>query len=339
MYCNYIRIVSAIIQNLIMVANIHMSRKKIVIFGAGNVGGVTAFLCAIKELGDIVIIDTKDHQGLAIGKALDIAQSLSLFNADVSIRGSFDHSDIEGANICVVIAGFPRKPGTSRNDLYNANYQIIDSIASSIKTLAPNCIIVMVTNPLDAMTYAMIKLTDFKPARVIGMAGILDSIRFQSYLATQLNCSTKDIRALVLGSHGDDMVPVQNYSSVNGLPISHLLDNSLIEQLIEKTRNSGSEFVKLMGTSAYFAAASSVVSIIESILKDQKRIMPCSVLLNGEYGVSDTCIGVPVVLGKNGAEKILIVPLSNEELKQLQCGAESVKSITSSALNKDWVNY
>lgn len=307
-----------------------MSRKKIAFFGAGNVGGTASFLCAIKELGDIILLDTADRQGIAIGKAIDIKQSLSVFNADVSVKGSSDPEEIIDADVCVILAGFPRKPGMSRDDLFITNYPVIESIAKAIKTYAPDSIIIMVTNPLDAMTYSMVKLSSFSKNRVIGMAGILDSIRFQSILAESINCSTKDVRTLVLGSHGDEMLPLYNCSSVNGIQITNFLDDFFLSESAQKTRDCGGEIVKLMGTSAYFAAASSVVVIIESILKDQKRILPCSVLLEGEYGINDTCIGVPVMIGKNGVEKIVEVPLSESDLHNLQRSAEIVKRVTSS---------
>jgi len=305
-----------------------MSRKKIAFFGAGNVGGTAAFLCAIKELGDIILLDTADRRGIAIGKALDIKQSLSVFYADVSVIGSSDPEEISDADVCVILAGSPRKPGMSRNDLFITNHQVIESISGAIRTFAPNSIVIMVTNPLDAMTYAMLKLCRFPKNRVIGMAGILDSIRFQSTLAELINCSTKDIRTLVMGSHGDEMVPVYDFSSVNGVPITNLLDDVSISESAQKTRDYGGEIVKLMGTSAFFAAASSVVVVIESIVRDQKRILPCSVLLEGEYGIWDTCIGVPVMIGKDGVEKIVEVPLPRSDLFKLQKSAEIVKKIT-----------
>jgi malate dehydrogenase len=307
-----------------------MSRKKIAFFGAGNVGGTAAFLCAIKELGDIILLDTDDRQGIAIGKALDIKQSLSVFYADVSVTGSSNPEEISDADVCVILAGSPRKPGMSRDDLFTTNYRVIESIAESIRTYAPNCIVIMVTNPLDAMTYAMLKLCRFPKNHVLGMAGILDSIRLQSTFAELINCSTKDITTLVLGSHGDEMVPIFDCSSVNGVPITNFLDDLSISESALKTRNYGGEIVKLMGTSAFFAAASSVMVIIESIVKDQKRILPCSVLLEGEYGINDSCTGVPVMIGKDGVEKIIEIPLSKSELFKLQKSAEIVKKVISS---------
>lgn len=307
-----------------------MSRKKIAFFGAGNVGGTAAFLCAIKELGDIILLDTDDRQGIAIGKALDIKQSLSVFYADVSVTGSSNPEEISDADVCVILAGSPRKPGMSRDDLFTTNYRVIESIAESIRTYAPNCIVIMVTNPLDAMTYAILKLCRFPKNHVLGMAGILDSIRLQSTFAELINCSTKDITTLVLGSHGDEMVPIFDCSSVNGVPITNFLDDLSISESALKTRNYGGEIVKLMGTSAFFAAASSVMVIIESIVKDQKRILPCSVLLEGEYGINDSCTGVPVMIGKDGVEKIIEIPLSKSELFKLQKSAEIVKKVISS---------
>ena len=306
-----------------------MSRKKIAFFGAGNVGGTAAFLCQWGT-GNIILLDTDDRQGIAIGKALDIKQSLSVFYADVSVTGSSNPEEISDADVCVILAGSPRKPGMSRDDLFTTNYRVIESIAESIRTYAPNCIVIMVTNPLDAMTYAMLKLCRFPKNHVLGMAGILDSIRLQSTFAELINCSTKDITTLVLGSHGDEMVPIFDCSSVNGVPITNFLDDLSISESALKTRNYGGEIVKLMGTSAFFAAASSVMVIIESIVKDQKRILPCSVLLEGEYGINDSCTGVPVMIGKDGVEKIIEIPLSKSELFKLQKSAEIVKKVISS---------
>lgn len=306
-----------------------MSRKKIAFFGAGNVGGTAAFLCAIKELGDIILLDTADREGVAIGKALDIKQSLSVFYADVSIIGSSDPQEISNADVCVILAGSPRKPGMSRDDLFITNHQVIESIAGVIRTYAPESIVIMVTNPLDAMTYAMVKLCKFPKNHILGMAGILDSIRFQSTLAELINCSTKDIRTLVLGSHGDEMVPIYDCSSVNGVPITNFLDDHSISESAQRTRSYGGEILKLMGASAFFAAASSVVVLIESIVRDQKRILPCSVLLEGEYGIYDTCTGVPAMIGKDGVEKIVEISLSKSDLYKLQKSAEIVKKTTS----------
>ncbi len=309
-----------------------MSRKKIAFFGAGNVGGTAAFICAIKELGDIVLIETHQQEGIAKGKAMDIRQSLSFFNADISIFGTSDQQAICDADVVIVLAGFPRKPGMDRNDLFNSNYIIVESIAGAIRNYAPECTVIVVTNPLDAITFSMFKLTGFPRNRVIGMAGVLDSARFQSFLSDKINCSVKDIRALVLGSHGDDMVPVKSCATINGLPVASILDEHSLSDSIEKTRNSGSEFVNLMGTSAYYAAGSSVAVLIESIVKDQKRLLPCSVYLEGEYGISGTCIGVPVIIGANGAERIIEIDLDRDELYKLQNSADIVKETAS--LNK-----
>jgi malate dehydrogenase len=298
-----------------------MQRHKIALFGAGNVGGTAAFLCAVRELGDIVLIDTAEREGVAIGKALDIQQSLSLFSSDVSMSGSSDIKNIKDADVVVVLAGFPRKPGMTREDLFNANYQIIETISRGIVTYAPGAIVIMVTNPLDAMTYSMLKLTGFAKNRVIGMAGVLDSIRFQSYLASNLQCSIKDLKALVLGSHGDDMLPVASCTSVNGIPITQIADPTTLSSVSQLTKEAGGEFVKLMGTSAYYAAGASVCSLIECIVKDQQRILPCSVLLEGEFGIHDSCIGVPVILGKNGVEKVVEIDLTKGELEMLQKSA------------------
>jgi malate dehydrogenase len=304
-----------------------MNRKKIAFFGAGNVGGTAAFLCAIRGLGDIVLVDTAISRGVAIGKALDIKQSLSLFDSDVKICGTSDQQEICGADVVIVLAGFPRKPGMSRDDLFNTNHQIIESIAFAVKTHAPESVVIMVTNPLDALTYSILKLSGFPNNRVMGMAGVLDSVRFQSYLSDKIRCSVKDIRALVLGSHGDEMVPVKSCASVNGIPVKRLLNDNILEESILKTRDSGGEFVKLMGTSAYFAAASSVVVMIESIIMDQKRILSCSAYLDGEYGIMGTCIGVPAVIGKDGVEKIIEISLENDELAKLRRSAEAVRRI------------
>lgn len=236
-------------------------------------------------------------------------------------------ADIEGADICIVTAGMPRKPGQSRNDLFDSNLEIIHGVAEAIKTHAPRSFVIVVSNPLDPMTCAMTKLSGLDPKMVIGMAGLLDGARLQYFIATALGCSVKDVKALVLGGHGDDMVPALSYCSVNGIPVRQLLEESVLQQVVQRTRDGGAEIVGLMGTSGYQAAAISVVTIAESFLKDQKRLLPCSVFVQGEYGISDICIGVPVIIGRSGVERIITLPLSAEELSQLRSSAQRLREL------------
>ncbi len=301
-----------------------MSRPKISIIGAGNVGSIIALQAAQKELGDIVLLDVVE--GMPQGKALDLSQMSGIFHFDAKITGSNNFADIKDSTIVVITAGVARKPGMSREDLLKINAEIIRKASENIKNYAPNAIVITVTNPLDMMTQLAFKTTGFKKNRVIGMAGVLDSARFAHFIAEELKVSSKDITPMVLGSHGDTMVPLPRYSTVSGVPLTDLMKPDVIKRLVERTANGGAEIVGLLKTgSAYFAPGTSAAIMIESILKDQKRILPCSAYLTGEYGLKDVFIGVPVSLGANGIENIIELKLSGEELAALHKSAGIVK--------------
>ncbi|OGF48348.1 MAG: malate dehydrogenase [Candidatus Firestonebacteria bacterium RIFOXYC2_FULL_39_67] len=301
-----------------------MSRPKISIIGAGNVGGIIALQTAQKELGDVLLVDVVE--GMPQGKALDISQMSGILRFDSKVTGTNDFSEIKGSDIVAITAGVARKPGMTREDLLKINADIIKKAAEAIKTHAPNAIVIAVTNPLDIMTQLVFKTTGFAKNKVMGMAGVLDSARFAHFIAEELKVSPKDISPMVLGSHGDTMVPLPRYSTVSGVPITDFMKPDVIKQLVERTANGGAEIVKLLKTgSAYFAPGTSVAIMIESILKNQRRVLTCSAYLTGEYGLNDVFIGVPVELGRNGIENIVELNLSKDEKKALHNSAEIVK--------------
>lgn len=302
-----------------------MSRAKISVIGAGNVGGIIALQTAQKELGDVVLVDVVE--GMPQGKALDISQMSGVLRFDSKVTGTNDFSEIKDSDIVAITAGVARKPGMTREDLLKINADIIKKAAEAIKTHAPNAIVIAVTNPLDIMTQLVFKTTGFAKNKIMGMAGVLDSARFAHFIAAELNVSPKDISPMVLGSHGDTMVPLPRYSTVAGVPITDFMKPDVIKRLVERTANGGAEIVKLLKTgSAYFAPGTSVAIMIESILRDQRRILTCSAYLTGEYGLSDVFIGVPVELGRNGIEKIVQLNLTADELKALHNSAAIVKA-------------
>lgn len=306
-------------------------RKKVSVIGAGNVGEVTAYLLASKELADVTLLDIIED--MPVGKALDMAESSGVEGFDSKLKGTNSFEEIKDSDVVVVTAGVARKPGMSREDLLKTNANIIKKVAEKIKQLAPESIVIMLTNPLDVMTYLLWKITGFNEKKVIGQAGVLDSARFRYFIAEQLDVSVEDIFAMVLGGHGDSMVPLARYTTVSGITITELLDPETINAIIERTRNGGGEIVKLLKTgSAYYAPAASVVQMVESILLDKKRILPCSAKLNGEYGISDVYIGVPVKLGKNGVEQIVELKLKDDEQKLLQKSADIYKQHIHEAL-------
>ncbi|MCS7204079.1 MAG: malate dehydrogenase [Leptospiraceae bacterium] len=305
-----------------------MSRKKIALIGAGQIGGTLALLAAQKELGDIVLYDIVE--GVPQGKGLDIYESTPIDGYNAKVIGTNDYKDIEGADICIVTAGLPRKPGMSRDDLVHTNAKIVKEVAENIKKYAPNSFVIVITNPLDAMVYVMYKVTGFPKNRVMGMAGVLDSARFRTFISMETGISVEDITAFVLGGHGDDMVPLPRYSTIAGIPLPEFpgLTKEKIDAMVERTRNGGGEIVNLLKTgSAFYAPAMSAITMAESILKDQKRIFPCAVLCEGEYGHHGIFMGVPVVLGKNGVEKIIEIQLTEEEKNALNKSAQSVKNL------------
>lgn len=308
-----------------------MAKKKVSIIGAGNTGATLAFIIAQQELADVVLIDRPHNEGQVKGKALDILESSPVYGFDVNVTGSIDYQDTANSDIVVITAGVPRKPGMSRDDLVQVNEAVMYDVTQEIVTHSPNCKIIVLTNPVDAMTYAVINASGFPKERVVGQSGILDTARYQTFIAEALNVSIKDIRGLVLGGHGDTMVPLVHSTNVNGVPLNKMLDTAQIEHIVERTRKGGAEIVELLGNgSAYYAPASAIYSMLEAILKDQKRLLPSIALLEGEYGFSDICLGVPTILGEQGIERIVELELSEEEQTQLKVSADSVVEVKQS---------
>lgn len=287
-------------------------RPKITVVGGGFVGSTVAHFLAMHELGDVVLVDI--NQGAAAGKALDLAEAAPVEGFDVNLKGTASYEDTANSDIVVITAGLPRKPGMSRDELLAVNTKIMTDVCTQVKTHSPNAIVIVVTNPLDAMVYVAWKVTGFPAKRVMGMAGVLDSARMRSFIAQELNVSVEDVTAFVMGGHGDTMVPVVRYANVAGVPLTDLLSKEKLDAIVERTRNGGAEIVDLLKTgSAYYAPAASVVCMVESILKDKRRVLPIAAQLNGEYGVNGLFIGVPAVLGKGGVEKILEVKFNDQE--------------------------
>jgi len=302
------------------------TRKKIALIGAGQIGGTMALLALQRQLGDVVLVDIME--GVAKGKALDLQETRGVLGTDVEVSGggTTDYSVIRDADVCIVTAGVPRKPGMSRDDLLKVNLEAITKVATGIKQYAPGAFVIVVTNPLDSMVYAMWKVTGFPRHRVVGMAGVLDTARFQYFVAEAAGVSPQDVNALVLGGHGDDMVPLLRYCSIGGAPLSRFLDKARLEALVERTRKGGGEIVALLGTgSAFYAPAVSAITMAESFLKDQKRVLPCSALLEGQFGVHGLFVGVPVVIGAGGVERVIEVDLNDEERAMLARSVESVR--------------
>ena len=281
--------------------------KKIALVGAGNIGGILAFLVSVRELGDIILIDK--NEGIAKGKALDICQASSIYGFKCSIFGTANPKAMQGADVVIISAGIPRRQGQKREDTIAINSRIIKEVSANVKDYAPNAFVIIITNPLDAMVYLAKKTTGFPRERVVGMAGILDSARFRSFIAGELKIPANEVNTIVTGGHNDSMVPVVSKTTVKENPITALLPKERIREIIERTKQAGAEIVKLMGTSAFFAPATGAVNIAESYLKNEKRVFPCSVYLKGEYGLSDVCIGVPVRIGNRGVEEIVEIEL------------------------------
>ena len=302
-------------------------RKKVTVVGAGNVGATAAMRLAEKELADVVLIDVLD--GVPAGKALDLMEAAPVEKHDSKVTGvTGDYSAAKDSDIVIITAGIPRKPGMSRDDLLNTNMGIMKSVVTEIAKVAPNSILIIVSNPLDAMCHVALDASNFPKERVIGMAGVLDSARFRTFIAMELNVSVENVQAFVLGGHGDSMVPLPRYSSVAGIPLPDLMDADKIDDLVERTRNGGAEIVGLLKTgSAYYAPASSAVEMAEAILKDKKKILPCAACLKGEYGINDLFIGVPVKLGEKGVEDIIEIKLTEEEDNSLKNSAAAVQGL------------
>ena len=315
-----------------------MGRKKISLIGGGQIGGVLAQLCALRELGDVVMFDIVE--GLPQGKMLDIAEVGSVDNFDANLKGTNSYEDIKDSDVVIVTAGLPRKPGMSRDDLIEVNSKIMTSVAEGIKQFAPKAIVIVISNPLDAMVTLCQKITGFPYNRVIGQAGVLDSARFITFIAWELGVSVKDVNAMTLGGHGDDMVPLVRYASVNGIPVMELLERKykdkakakeVMEAMVKRTRGAGGEVVALLKTgSAFYSPASSAIAMAESILKDQKRVLPTCCFLQGEFGVNGYYVGVPAVLGEKGVEQILEFALDAEEQAMMDKSVAAVKGLVDS---------
>jgi malate dehydrogenase len=303
-------------------------KNKVAVIGAGNVGASAALFIAERGLADVTLIDRPEMDGMPQGKALDMEEAAPLWHKGVRMTGATDLSAVKGSDVVVMTAGFPRKPGMSRSDLLKANAEIVKPAAEAVKQHAPNAIVVVVTNPLDIMAWYFSHVTGFPRERVIGMAGILDSARFRAFLAMELGISGADIQAMVLGGHGDSMVPVTRYTVAGGVPVEELIAPDRLAQIVQRTRDGGAEIVKLLKTgSAYYAPAMSAVEMVEAILLDQKRLVPCSVSLKGEYGLKDLFIGVPIILGAKGVEKIVQLKLSDADQAALAKSAKDVSDM------------
>jgi malate dehydrogenase len=303
------------------------ARKKIALIGAGNIGGELAALAARKELGDVWLFDIPEKVGVAQGKALDLEQNGAVLGYDAGIKGTASWDDIAGADVVIITAGVPRKPGMSRDDLLTINLKIIRGVAENLKAKAPNAFVIVVSNPLDAMVYELKQVTGFPREKVVGMAGVLDSGRFQLFLAREAGVSVKDVRAMVLGGHGDTMVPVLSYCTINGVPVTQLIAADKLQAIADRTRNGGGEIVKMMGTSAFYAPASAAIQMAEAYLRDEKRLLPAAAFLDGEYGYKDLYMGVPVVIGGKGVEKIVSIQLTAEEKAMLDKSAAAVREL------------
>ena len=302
-----------------------MNRKVTVVGGAGNVGATVARSIAEKELADVVIVDIADAK--AAGVALDILETCPIIGSDSRVIGGSDYAQTANSDVVVITSGVPRKPGMSRDDLLNVNFGIMKAVTSEIVKHSPNCIIVPVANPLDAMSQAVYRLSGFPRERVVGMAGVLDSARMRTFIAMELNVSVENVHAFVLGGHGDTMVPLPRYSTVAGVPITELVPPDRIEAISKRTADGGAEITKLVGTSAWYAPGAAAAEMVECILKDKKKILPCSVFLQGEYGIHDLFVGVPVKLGARGVEQIIQIKLTREEDAALKKSAGAVKEL------------
>ena len=310
-----------------------MARNKIALVGAGNIGGTLAHLIGLKELGDVILFDIVE--GVPQGKALDLAQSSPVEGFDCAMKGANDYADIAGADVVIVTAGVARKPGMSRDDLVGINTKVMGSVGAGLKAHCPDAFVICITNPLDAMVAMLQEASGLPTNKVVGMAGVLDSARFRLFLAEEFNVSVEDVTAFVLGGHGDTMVPSTRYSTVAGIPVPDLIKmgwstQAKIDQIVQRTRDGGAEIVGLLGTgSAFYAPASSAVQMAESYLKDKRRVLPCAAYLNGEYGCDGLYVGVPVVLGQNGVEKIVEIELDAEEKANFDKSVAAVKELVS----------
>ncbi|MEL6360488.1 MAG: malate dehydrogenase [Pseudomonadota bacterium] len=313
-----------------------MARNKIALIGSGMIGGTLAHIAAQKELGDVVLFDIAE--GIPEGKALDIAESSPVDGYDSALKGTQDYKDIEGADVCIVTAGVPRKPGMSRDDLVGINLKVMKAVGEGVAQYAPNAFVICITNPLDAMVWALQKFSGLPKNKVVGMAGILDSARFRYFLAEEFNVSVESVTAFVLGGHGDTMVPLERYSTVAGIPLPDLVKmgwttQDRLDSIIERTRKGGGEIVALLKTgSAYYAPAASAIQMAESYLNDKKVVVPCAAYLDGQYGVNDRYVGVPIVIGSEGAEKIVEVTFTDEEKKMFDHSVGAVEELVEACI-------
>jgi malate dehydrogenase len=313
-----------------------MARKKIALIGAGQIGGTLAHLIGLKELGDVVLFDVVE--GVPQGKALDIAQSTPIGSSDTRYLGTNTYEALEGADVCIVTAGVARKPGMSRDDLLGINLKVMEQVGAGIKKYCPGALVICITNPLDAMVWALQKSCGLPKHMVVGMAGVLDSARFRYFLAEEFNVSVEDVTAFVLGGHGDTMVPLVRYSTVAGIPLPDLIrmgwtTQARIDEIVERTRNGGAEIVNFLKTgSAFYAPATSAIEMAESFLRDKKRVVPCAAYLNGEFGVKDLYVGVPVVLGARGVERIVEIELNAAERSMLDKSVGSVRGLVDACI-------
>lgn len=308
-----------------------MARTKIALVGAGMIGGTLAHLIGLKELGDVILFDIAE--GVPSGKALDIAQSGAVEDFDANLKGTNSYADIEGADVCIITAGVPRKPGMSRDDLLSINLKVMEQVGAGIRKYAPGAFVIVITNPLDAMVWALQKASGLPYNRVVGMAGVLDASRFRRFISDELNVSIEDVSAFVLGGHGDDMTPLVRYSTVAGIPLTDIvkmgwMSQQTLDEIVDRTRKGGGEIVALLKNgSAYYAPASSAIAMAESYLKDKKRVLPCAAFLNGEFGIKGLYVGVPVIIGADGVERIIEIDLNTAERQMFMKSVESVKGL------------
>ena len=303
-----------------------MKRKKITLIGGGQIGGNLALLCAQKELGDVVIYDIPSAEGMIKGKALDISQLCPMDGYDSKIIGTSDPEDIANSDVIIITAGIPRKPGMNREDLLKINIKIITDVANNVKKYAPNAFVIVLSNPIDAIVYSFYKVSGFSKRKVVGMAGVLDSTRFKTFIAMETGASVQDIDCMVLGGHGDTMVPITRLATVGGIPVSEIIEEKKLNSIVDRTRFGGGELVKLFGNgSAYYAPAASAIEMAESYIKNKNRVLPCASFCEGEFGINGYFIGVPTVIGKNGIEKILEFKLLEDEKRELEKTIEAVK--------------
>lgn len=305
-----------------------MRRAKISIIGAGNVGATTAHWCAAAELGDVVLLDIPDLVGVAQGKALDLRQASPIMGFDAEVTGSSDYADTSGSDVVVITAGIARKPGMSRDDLLSTNAKIVGAVAEQVKRTSPESVVIVVSNPLDAMVQRAFQVTGFPPQRVVGQAGVLDTARYRTFLSTELGVSVEDISALLMGGHGDTMVPMPSCTSVGGIPVTRLLRPERLAEIVDRTRNGGAEIVGLLKTgSAYYAPAAATTQMVEAVIRDKKRLIPCAAYCQKEYGVGGYFVGVPVVLGAGGVERIIELELTGEERANFEKSVAAVREL------------